>query len=949
MFRSATTRIAHNSTLPSLSTFNKDLKALQELINAEKTVMQTLQKLSNDVGKAAECLRLWGQGEGDDLGDTLNASTTLLLHFATALGHFSMHEAKVREQMKAVRTREENLDEVKRRRKSLVSKADTADRKLGKMSAENKNFQSQADSLNKLREEIRGLDTEILNEEASLGDFKRSTAKYWMGLKFGALMECSSKGMIVGEMGKLIIEEIPLTPTEPGLPRPYYQGHARTEFVITEAQRATDAVTFSIEPSQRPHSLSIRPLPGSELPPLGSIHGIVDPTAPGVYSSPSVSTTPSIAEAPSDMYKRQSQVLTSPSQQFTALPPIRQATDESFGMNPYIGKEQGPSSQPGSPPSQFYTSPAMSSVVEANEFGAYPVASSQFSPRSASLRNLDNMNSSQPTSPIGGPRGPRFATFPSKAPASFAPQFQNQQADRPGSVHSATQGLGGRGPSIDLDRRESVSFSSSIAQALGQDWVSSDQEAPLQPQPKYQLPDMNPKLQLPSDHSHEQWGPPPPRYTATPEHPADSAAQLGEKSYGGPSDDDDDAHLAYAAADFEDHSSHSSEHPVNQGDRHIRFGAMSENDSDPDPQSADQTPKEGMYSTAQQADTTVHSMSPTPQSPRTMAQPPTSPPANHVEVSQASFQEPQHIPPPGTAKEEEERALNAAAAREIAREMDALMFTGVSPPPSNDQPVHAPEYPSSPHSIPAPVRRGIPEDSAVSPTLSAREITYVRQRDRAPSNPVSPTASSDNSHGLSIPPTANETQSPTGDVSHSMPPPTSISLRGTSPTHSFNSAETPFRTPSEFPLPPPAPFYQHPSASGSGSLTSGGVRTISAAAFKRQLRNPTSPVVDGNQLSADTSPLNINKRGLPGSPRPSPRLGPANSGISRLSSAPNPVPGSNGQLDPRIRSVSGAARPQSFAPDGDHGEEDEYDYISAYVDNNESSPGAQRGPGEYGQ
>jgi hypothetical protein len=41
MFRSATTRIAHNSTIPSLSTFNKDLKALQELINAEKSVMQT--------------------------------------------------------------------------------------------------------------------------------------------------------------------------------------------------------------------------------------------------------------------------------------------------------------------------------------------------------------------------------------------------------------------------------------------------------------------------------------------------------------------------------------------------------------------------------------------------------------------------------------------------------------------------------------------------------------------------------------------------------------------------------------------------------------------------------------------------------------------------------------------------------------------------------------------
>jgi hypothetical protein len=98
--------------------------------------------------------------------------------------------------MKAVRTREENLDEMKKRRKALISKADSADRKLSKMSGEHKNFQAQADALNKLREEIRGLDTEILREEASLGDFKRSSAKSWMGLKLGALAECCEKGLV---------------------------------------------------------------------------------------------------------------------------------------------------------------------------------------------------------------------------------------------------------------------------------------------------------------------------------------------------------------------------------------------------------------------------------------------------------------------------------------------------------------------------------------------------------------------------------------------------------------------------------------------------------------------------------------------------------------------------------------------------------------------------------
>ena len=43
MFRSATTRIAHNSHVPGLAqaAISKDLKALQDLIDAEKVVQQT--------------------------------------------------------------------------------------------------------------------------------------------------------------------------------------------------------------------------------------------------------------------------------------------------------------------------------------------------------------------------------------------------------------------------------------------------------------------------------------------------------------------------------------------------------------------------------------------------------------------------------------------------------------------------------------------------------------------------------------------------------------------------------------------------------------------------------------------------------------------------------------------------------------------------------------------
>jgi DNA repair exonuclease SbcCD ATPase subunit len=98
--------------------------------------------------------------------------------------------------MKNVRSREEALDELKRRRKSLVAKAESAEKKLNKMNPENKNLASQTDILNRLKDEIRVMDTEIMSEEASLGDFKRITTQNFMTIKFGGLLECCEKGSV---------------------------------------------------------------------------------------------------------------------------------------------------------------------------------------------------------------------------------------------------------------------------------------------------------------------------------------------------------------------------------------------------------------------------------------------------------------------------------------------------------------------------------------------------------------------------------------------------------------------------------------------------------------------------------------------------------------------------------------------------------------------------------
>jgi hypothetical protein len=172
----------------------------------------SVQKLSADFTKASDALRTWGLGEGDDLGvccisvfldmyscsiqDILSGSTTMLTLFSNALSQFSKHENLIRDHMKSVRTREEKLDELKKQRKSLGARADAAEKKLNKMNPENKGLTQQTEVLNGLRDQCRTMDSDIMTEEAGLGDYKRAITKEWMTLKFGGLLEMSEKGTV---------------------------------------------------------------------------------------------------------------------------------------------------------------------------------------------------------------------------------------------------------------------------------------------------------------------------------------------------------------------------------------------------------------------------------------------------------------------------------------------------------------------------------------------------------------------------------------------------------------------------------------------------------------------------------------------------------------------------------------------------------------------------------
>ncbi|KII85674.1 hypothetical protein PLICRDRAFT_56887 [Plicaturopsis crispa FD-325 SS-3] len=797
MFKTAATKIAHNSTLPSLGG-NKDLRPLQDLITAEKSVLVSLQKLSVDFAKAAEALRTWGTGEGDDLGDTLSASTAILTHWSTALTQYASHEHVVRDTMKSVRTREEALDELKRRRKGVAAKADSAERKLNKMSPEHKNLPMQTDMLNQLRDQIRLLDAEIMAEEASLGDFKRISTRSWMALKFGGLLECSQKGAIAGDIGMQVIAEIPQDQTEPGLPRSYYSGHARTESLAAEAQRSIGEVTFS---GTLPDSSPDKQQGGQGAPafPEGTVSSGYDTAGSMSYPQPSFTQHP-------NMNASEAAAFDSTWESSLTQPPTQAQT--------YAGANRGGPSG------------------SVDDFGI-------------------NTHVGNPSSAPGG----RFATFPVKGVTR-----------REDGAPALTAGAGDE------------SFSSSVASAL-----NTEQRASLdEPVPSYKSID----LQRTGDstgsgnmHAGTGGGVTMPVYAPPPGPPPGAAPALAnpwteQDQHNISGSGSEDVHLAYAAPGEDEQQRFS---------RHVRFGGNETVGTGAGPVD---TPTSAMFAIPPRSPT--YPVNNEDDTPREELTPPAPPPVQHGSSTPPSYR----IPPPPLNDgeyQEEEMARNAAAAREISREMDTLTFS----PPRTTVPLQINTAPKPPS----------PPQQRMSPRSPSPEIPAPR----IPSPPPLP---------------QSKPTSPTTDSEPLQPPPPmpALNLPGRSGSPLSMNSTTSFRTPPEYPR---APAMNKSTSSLNSPVVAPGTRTISAAAFRRP--SPRVPSSGGDAGPADVSPLSFKKRTpLPSSPYPQrmPSREPLN------------------QEPPRSRSDSNRAPAPPPAPS----EDEDFDYLSAYVNGgNEPEPERETG------
>ncbi|KAK4047598.1 hypothetical protein OIO90_006139 [Microbotryomycetes sp. JL221] len=235
---------------PKVSLGPKDLQQLQNVISSEKRVAESSSRSSAELTKAANSLKEWANTEGPDIADVVTKIGILFDYLSGSEKRYSEHHENYRLHFKNIRTREEDLAQLKRNRDSLGSKIEAQDKKVSRMKEENKDLPTAMQRLSEMRQEMVGLENSVLNEETNLGDKKREIIKMAMSLRLGALLEWAEKAVVVAELGKLIVDELPTDRTEPGTQRAPYNGYNKTDDLMQQAQKCISDVVFNPQPLQ---------------------------------------------------------------------------------------------------------------------------------------------------------------------------------------------------------------------------------------------------------------------------------------------------------------------------------------------------------------------------------------------------------------------------------------------------------------------------------------------------------------------------------------------------------------------------------------------------------------------------------------------------------------------------------------------------------------------------
>jgi hypothetical protein len=168
--------------------------------------------------------------------NTISECSRLLNHWISSFASFAVHIAYIRECLETLRTREEALEDMYRRRESLDSKAESAWKKAGGL-GDHPLFMG-------LSNELHAFDIKIANEKANLGDWKRIKGREWVGVLFGSLLECSERGTVVATLAQEIIGNLPTKTVQPGIPQAHTSGTSQIKSLVVKAERELDNISL---------------------------------------------------------------------------------------------------------------------------------------------------------------------------------------------------------------------------------------------------------------------------------------------------------------------------------------------------------------------------------------------------------------------------------------------------------------------------------------------------------------------------------------------------------------------------------------------------------------------------------------------------------------------------------------------------------------------------------
>ncbi|KAI9318212.1 Eisosome component PIL1-domain-containing protein [Dichotomocladium elegans] len=337
-------------------------KSFGPLLESERKMVKEWVKIADSHHTIANQLKLSCRPFGDAMAD-VGSKVGDMIEMASSI------YSDVAGQSEQFRATMKTLGE---KQALIASINDTTVRLQETIRKHEENHPGQVDKLMELKQQL------VEHEEASLGpmtdasNFQRVAMREALYLFLNTMHEMASKIDIVASFGKYIVDELDVTPVQPGMTRPPYHGTEQTTRIVKDAKRAItnwhpDSATVRRTLTSHHHgqnplvvvappatAAAPAPAEGKELPklPTGSEpHSPIESAHSSGRSSPTTTTSSSSSFYSSQsvsspaVYKPDEVTISSHSH-----PTASAAATSSYPPPPHLTPQPMPSADPASPP-----------------------------------------------------------------------------------------------------------------------------------------------------------------------------------------------------------------------------------------------------------------------------------------------------------------------------------------------------------------------------------------------------------------------------------------------------------------------------------------------------------------------------------------------------------------------------------------------------------------------